>query len=540
LNLDQILLAARIAYRKGDYGGASTLYELASEEGRMDALAILRYASSRLLGGDLDGAIAHFEEGLRLYPGNVGLITHLACAREMQGNDAEAARLYRFVIANTASAGLAFVNLGYILLVHGNMAGAVDCLQRGLEASPSSAPLNFVLPSFRVSALPTPKLGTSDQAASMACLMLGLKLQESGRFPQAQACFAQSLRCNVRNGSAYGALAVAGKLSQRDSSLIERMVALTKARDLDDQTRIRLAFALGKAMDDLGEYASAMAHFEEAHRLSLAQGSAPFDRAAFEAEVSAIIKAYTGERVREEGVSGSEADLPLPIVGMMRSGTTLVEQIVSSHPEVTAGDELCFWRDHGFRQLRSGLRPPTREEASGLAEAYTSMLREIDPDGQRVTDKMPHNFMATGLIHRVFPNARVLCCRRNPVDICLSLYMTDFRHPIPFVNTREDLVFFYRQFERLMDHWHDVTPSDRLIDVSYEELLTNREAATRRLIEFCGLEWDDACLHPENNRRAVKTASVWQVRQQVYSTSKERWRRYEPWLGELQSLLPTA
>jgi hypothetical protein len=289
-------------------------------------------------------------------------------------------------------------------------------------------------------------------------------------------------------------------------------------------------------MDDFGDYPMAMRYFDEANTLALTQVESSSDQPSFTDEVNKITETYTKENVLDRSCVGSQSDLPLLIVGMMRSGTTLVEQIVSNHPEVAGGEELLFWSDNGSRQLKSGSPPPTADEAGSLAKAYLAVLKAIDPDAQRVTDKMPNNFMALGLIHRVLPNARIVCLRRNAIDNCLSIYMTDFRHPIPFVNDRDDLVFLYRQFERLMSHWRQVIPRDRLIEVQYEELLANRETETRRLIDFCGLEWDDACLHPEQNRRTVKTASVWQVRQGVYTSSLERWRRYEPWLGSLNQL----
>jgi hypothetical protein len=146
--------------------------------------------------------------------------------------------------------------------------------------------------------------------------------------------------------------------------------------------------------------------------------------------------------------------------------------------------------------------------------------------------------MWIGLIHSVFPRARIIHCRRNPLDTCLSIYFTQFLTRMHFANDRSDLVHEYRQYERLMAHWRTVLPLDRFLEVDYETLVADREAGTRRLIAFCGLDWDQACLRPEDNRRIVRTASVWQARQPVYRSSIGRWRNYEPWLGELRELLP--
>jgi Sulfotransferase family len=144
------------------------------------------------------------------------------------------------------------------------------------------------------------------------------------------------------------------------------------------------------------------------------------------------------------------------------------------------------------------------------------------------------------LLHLALPRARFIHCRRHPVDTCLSIFFESFGAVEGYASDRGDLVFAYRQYERLMDHWRRVLPPGRFTEVRYETLVANREAETRRLVEFCGLDWDDACLAPERNARVVKTASMWQARQPVYATSVERWRRYEPWLGDLRELAPEA
>jgi len=165
-------------------------------------------------------------------------------------------------------------------------------------------------------------------------------------------------------------------------------------------------------------------------------------------------------------------------------------------------------------------------------------LRQIGPEALRVTDKRPGNFELLWLIRLV--DARVIHCRRDPVDTCLSIFFANFSARQDYACDRGDLAFFYRQYERLMDHWRRALPPDRFTEVEYETLIADREAEMRRLIAFCGLDWNEACLTPERNGRVVKTASLWQARQPVYTTSVGRWRRYEPWLGELRELLPAA
>lgn len=527
---ENLNLEANAAYKKGDYGAALELYK-----GVADSRTRIRFALCLLLTGESADAVSLLEEVTRDEPQNFLANTALACAFEVQGNLSEAGKWYRTVISSSSSSGLAYLNLGYLMFIHGNTQGAANCLQQCLDAPPTSIPVPLHLPSFDLAKLPKPPPRATDRVASNACLMLGLKLQEAGRFDLAASCFHLAIGWDRLNFSVYGALAASRKLTNQDQPFINSLIQLSKGPNLARPDRARLYFSLGKAFDDLQDYETAISYYDAAHQEILAEAT-PYNQPAFQAEVDSIIEKYDLSTSNAQEVSGSDSAIPLLIVGMMRSGTSLVEQILSSHPEVAAGDELAFWRDFGFRQLGAGVRPPSKDEAAQIADEYLKLLQTIDPDAARITDKMPHNFLAVGLIHRIFPNARIVCCRRNPIDTCLSIYMTDFRHPIPFANKREDLAFFYRQFERLAAHWRKVIPADRYLEIHHEDVLGKREETTRRLVDFCGLEWDDNCLAPEKNLRPVKTASVVQVRQSVHATDNPRWKRFEPWLGALAGL----
>jgi hypothetical protein len=219
---------------------------------------------------------------------------------------------------------------------------------------------------------------------------------------------------------------------------------------------------------------------------------------------------------------------------MPRSGTTLIERIISSHPEVRGGGELSFWN----QRAPAWVDAPTDRlaaEADAIREEYLGVLRRIGPNALRVTDKMPFNFLWVGLVRALLPNARMVHCRRNPVDTCLSIYSTNFRGG--FVSDRAGLVEYYRHYRRLMDHWRAVLPADRLLDVDYEDAIRAPEEMARRLIAFCGLMWNPACLRPDRNADIVRTVNLWEARQPIYRGSVERWRNYEPWIGELRSLL---
>ncbi|MGA9869464.1 MAG: sulfotransferase, partial [Acetobacteraceae bacterium] len=288
--------------------------------------------------------------------------------------------------------------------------------------------------------------------------------------------------------------------------------------------------------DDFHEYAEAMRHFDAANLIR--NRSIKFDRAALAAWADRLIERFTPDLFDRFAEFQTADETPLLIVGMPRSGTTLVEQIVTSHPAIAAGDELPFWTRYGTAWDGADGDGFTADAARKTAAAYLAILRAIGPSAARVTDKLPFNFRRLGLLHMLLPGARIIHCRRNPIDTCLSIYSIPFKAKMDFVGSKANLAFSYQQYTRLMDHWRAVLPPDRFLEVEYERLISDREAETRRLIAFTGLEWDDACLRPERNERTVKTASAWQARQPVYASSVERWRHYEPWLGELRELLP--
>jgi hypothetical protein len=267
------------------------------------------------------------------------------------------------------------------------------------------------------------------------------------------------------------------------------------------------------------------------------RGSASFDTGKFAIETDRLIARCTPELITRAPNLGSCDATPVLIIGMPRSGTTLVEQIVSSHPEVGAGGELNFWNERGAAWHRSGAAGIDTPFLAKAAVDYLRVLRAIAPRAARVTDKMPFNFLWAGLIHLAFPRAIIIHCRRTAVDTALSIHQTHFHPGLAFPTGGAELVAYFRSYQRLTDHWRSVLPADRFIEVDYEDLTRAPEPEIRRIIAACGLQWHDACLRPDRNPRAVKTPSKWQTRQPIYRNSVARWRRYEPWLGPLRALV---
>ena len=377
-----------------------------------------------------------------------------------------------------------------------------------------------------------------DPANALAHDLLGNLLAECGRFEEARECFTRAVTNAPLMAGSYYDLVRCRPVTAADAGLVARMEAALAIPGLEVAHRMRVHLALGKAADDLGDQARAMRHFDAAD--ALRHGSVSFDSAAFDTETNRLIARCSPDTIGRAAQLGTADATPILIIGMPRSGTTLVEQIVSSHPEVRGAGELNFWNERGAAWHQAG---PAGTEAPFLHQAaadYLHVLRAIGPKSARVTDKMPFNFLWAGLIHLAFPRATLIHCRRAAIDTALSIHQTLFHPGLAFPTGGAKLVSYFRSYQRLTDHWRSVLPADRFIEVEYEELTREPEPMIRRIIAGCGLGWHDACLRPERNPRSVKTPSKWQTRQAIYRHSVERWRRYEPWLGSLRALLDGA
>jgi tetratricopeptide (TPR) repeat protein len=463
----------------------------------------------------------------------------LGVALQRQGREEEAIEALRAALALGAKSGEALSRLGDLLHSRGEVAEAAACYRRAADDSPTgrlnAAKALAVEERYEEAAAALRRLIALAPENATARWTLGFILSVQGRFEEA---LAQLERASALAPGAVGPfynLIIAKRVTEQDRPLIARMTAVLESGALSDVARMKLHYALGKAFDDLKDPATAIRHFDAANGIE--KPLAGYDREQLTAWVELLTRRCTPSYFREHAALGADDETPVFVLGMPRSGTTLVEQILSSHPRVAAGGEMAFWLKRGPAWEHSGPAGLTQAAIGRLAEDYRAALGAIGPDAARVTNKLPHNFMWIGLIHLVFPRARIIHCRRHPVDTCLSIYFTHFHHRMSFASDRGDLVFEYRNYLRLMDHWRRVLPPERFLEVDYEALVADREGGARRLIGFCGLDWDDACLHPERNGRAVTTASMWQARQPVYRSSVARWRRYAPWLGELRDLL---
>jgi len=361
---------------------------------------------------------------------------------------------------------------------------------------------------------------------------LGAVLQRLGEFDEARAVFSRCVELDPGSWTSYLGIFRGQRMTSSDRPLVDRAIALLPSLESEDDRR-QLAYGIAKSLDDLGDYALAAEYCEGANRLAAAlQKPVGMDRELYGRRIRRMSSGITPRRLQEFSHLGSGDRRPIFIVGMIRSGTTLVEQIVSAHPQVAAGDELRFWVEKGPAVVSEAFNA---DLAADLAMEYRALLERIGRGRPRVTDKMPLNYMLLGLLHLLFPEAPIIHCKRNPADTCVSIYMTPFAAPPPdFAYDRGDIEFAYREYRKAMDYWKSILPEGRIYEVEYEELTSQPEPAIRDLVAHCGLPWDDGCLRPQENPRAVDTPSRWQVRQPIYTRSGGRSSHYPQWFSGLR------
>lgn len=511
-----------------------------------DPWALIQLGLCRLELREFEASLAAFKRAAQVAPGLAAAREGLGCALQALGKIPAAAQEFERAVALDPKSESAGLRLGEALLDQLDFAAAEACARLMVQRFPNSPPARVLLArALMDQGRGGEALDHARRAAELApnrasiVAVHGLILQNLGSIQEAGDRFKEAVALDPSLGHAYFALAYNRKVTEEDAPLIRTMEELVENPATPAGQRTHLEYALGKAKQDLREFGPAMRHFDEANRLTYLSrfGTQRFDRKSYLLGVEFVEKVFTPRFMRAHSAAGIDSDLPIFVVGMMRSGTTLVEQILSSHSEIGAAGERFFWMRHRAEALKNQGKELDPAAVARLAREYIAELESVAPENRRVVDKMPVNYSILGLLHLALPHAKIVHVKRHAVDTCLSVYTTPNRSRIEWSNDKGNIVFAYRQYERLMRHWIDCLPEDRVLHIRYEDLILEREETTRKLIRFCGVEWEDSCLQPEKNERSVLTPSVWQVRQPVYRTSLERWRNYEPWLGEFAELL---
>ncbi len=461
--------------------------------------------------GDSEKAL---RRALELSPDHVGAQFTLGSVLEQAGRLDEAEACYRQILREGAESADVHVALARVLQVESRLDEAERILKRALALDPQHASAYIVLGELRAA---------------------------EGRFREAEQSYREALRWWPQCAGAYLNLANIKRYTSLEDADAREIDALLARPDIPESDAACLHFALAKICNDCGAYEKAFRHYREGNALK--HRCSRFDRDRLEARTERVLRTFDRTFFERRRGYGLDSERPVFVVGMARSGTSLVEQIIASHPLARGAGELTKIADliAGFERA-PGTYPEAAAELDAkasrrLAAAYESHLCQVAGGGAtRVTDKMPTNFMHLGFIALLFPRARVVHCLRDPLDSCLSIYFQHFHHGNDYAHDLADIGFFYRQYRRLMDHWRQVLPL-AIHEVRYEELVADPEGQVRALIEFLGLPWDERCLAPHRSRRAVQTASTWQVRQPIYASAIGRWRHYDKHLGPLKQAL---
>jgi tetratricopeptide (TPR) repeat protein len=482
----------------------------------------------------------------------------------------EAEKKFRRAIELNAEYAEAYSNLGNTLRSLDRFEEAISACAQAIALKPDYAPAHCnmanalkELERFDEAAASYKRAVAIDAKYAIAFNNLGVALQELGRLTEAEAAYAQAVSLEPTLAAAYNNLATAqiemgkpdsakmsyaramklapnsaevlrnytnaGMRLDLGSEPVKQMQEVYRDPNITADDRCQICFALAKVFQDLEDFESAFKYFAEGN--ALRKDQLGYDIKA-DIELFSDLKANYSKMAVQLPLRNAEGDTPIPIfiVGMPRSGTTLVEQIISSHPQVTGAGELPFVSKFGGR-LASGLMDLDQESLWLFREQYLSALGGVAEGNVLVTDKMPQNFRFLGLISLALPEAKIIHVRRDPAAVCWANYTQYFsRRSLGYLYSMEDILSYYQLYQDLMDFWEQ-SLSMQILEADYERLTVNQEQETRRLIERLDLIWDKACLSPENNNRRVATASGLQVRKKIYQGSSELWKRYRPYLN---------
>jgi len=518
-----------------------------------------------------DAARRHYDEGMALVnSGNeqaahksfmraVELDDSLAIAHYQLGNclrrsgePAAAEQPLKTAIARDVSLRQAYISLAYLYLSQGKRDLASTTLEALASAHPADMPLQHQVAGLLAG------IGCHAQAVTLyeACLrrhprssqtrlQLGQSLQKLGRFADAAQAYLAAIEADPNSDAAYLLLAHTRRTQPTDSPMIRRFETALSNPKSSEETIKCIHFSLGKMYDDLGNHKEAFAHFRAANDLQ--HRRIQFDRQALVAYVVSVKRVFNREFFQSQPTVNPSSPMPVFIVGMLRSGTTLVERILASHPQVFGLGETELV-DKMAEGLANHLGAPYPDCITSLDNTLaTTVATELSAQwpvearaATHVVDKNPLNFMHLGLIACVFPGAPILHCVRDPLDTCLSIYFQYFAHSRNnYAYDLDDIGFFYAQYMDLMRHWRTVLTIP-IYEIHYEELVKDPEKDSRALLSAIGLPWHPGCLEPDKHTATISTASLWQARQPIYTSAVGRWHHYSSRLDALRNALKAA
>ncbi len=482
-----------------------------------------------------------YRELLERTPRDARLHANLGHVLHCLGNFRAAVERCRRAIELGPQLPEAHLHLGNSLLALNALYEADAAYRAGLEIAPDHAALHTAhamveraLGRLADAEASTRRALALRPGAADTLALLGSLAIDHGRFGEAEDLLRKALAIDPELPEALTSLTAVRKMSADDASWRDTAKRVL-ARGLPVAHAINLHHALGKYYDDIDERDAAFEHHRMGNELAR-RSRLRYDRAEMTQRVTRTLAAFDRHALAALRSGGLDSERPVFVVGMPRSGTSLTEQILASHPQVHGAGELLYWIFAADAERAA----PAEKRAATIAElgrAYLEGLATQVPDASRVVDKLPVNFRNIGLIHAALPGARFIHVERNALDTCLSIYFQGFSAAHPYATDFGDLAHYYHEYQRLMAHWRAVLPPQTLLEVRYEDLVDDPEGWSRRMLAHIGLPWDPRCLEFHRTQRPVLTASNWQVRQPMNRSSVERWRRYERFIGPLRTAL---
>ncbi|MEP6886362.1 MAG: sulfotransferase [Gammaproteobacteria bacterium] len=547
-----------------------------------DAVAHLNLGNALGRLGRLHEAVASYARALTIQPEFAEAHQNLGTALGQLGRNAESVASCRRALEIKPELAEAHNSLGSALFRLAQLERAIDCFQRAIDLSPDFAEarvnwanalrsigrLDDAVAGYRRAIVSAPRLiaahtdlGTALRlqqrtaeceascrraldldAASVAALLVLAELRaDTGDFAAAEDFFKRVISLEPESVEGWVGLARLRRMTTADALWLAAAQRLA-AKGLQAHREMPLRYAIGKYFDDVGDFEQAFVHYRRANQLAKHCGPA-HDRAQLTRTVDWIIRCHDRAWLSRERGAADRSRRPVFIVGMLRSGTSLAEQILASHPAVFGAGELNYWGAGTAAAIAyaAAVGAPAADISepalAALGEGYLKLLRSLSAEADRVTDKFPANFLLLGLIHAALPHARFIHMQRHPIDTCVSIYFQHLEAANTYANDLEDLAHYYREYRRLMRHWRSVLPANLLLEVPYEGLVHDLPAWSRTMLDFIELPWDESCLNFHRTARTVATASRWQVRQKVGTASVERWRHYAKFIEPLLPLL---
>jgi len=531
---------------QGQYKEAMHYFGAALDVAPDDPVVLNNLGQLQLIGGQWEQAVRTLSKAVGLKTGYIAAHCNLATAFRRLDRDIDAINQYQLVLHINPESYPAAYGLGELFLQQGNLWEAEKHFRLAVRLGPDNIDawhgLGQVL-GF---------MGRLDEALGICRTILEKKPGDPQTISE-QAEYYQRMGDSDRAYGCVSQLQQSENITPVAASVFSRICHRYDAcDDALEMCRTQLAmhsqnmgmqqllsYAAGHLCDRMGDYNKAFEYFRRANELS----PAPFDKTAFHEEISRTIEIFSPEKMPGYARSGNVSQRPVFVVGMPRTGTSLVEQILSSHPEVYGAGELNAVNnivasiDQGAKNgYPAGISSLETEDMDRLAERYHQQLEQLSGSAMRVIDKMPHNFRHLGLISLLFPGAAVIHCTRDPLDTCLSIYFQSFNAAHPYATRLENLGAYYQEYQRLMSHWCQVLDIP-VYAFSYERLVSEQEPVTRELLGFCGLGWDARCLEFYRYDRNMATASYDQVRKPLYQQAVCRWKHYEAYLEPLKQAL---